>query len=124
VAADKGGKRMNYMIKPIVSNYAVIRIGTKEIVCICNIKRNAELIADILNGDSDNYCAYSYDLFPNAKYKIVKAEGEDKLDGDPIDTGKAIEHYEGTLEALKGIDLEVQDDTNGEGYRGDNFYNL
>jgi hypothetical protein len=61
---------------------------------------------------------------PNAKYKIVKAEGEDKLDGDPIDTGKAIEHYEGTLEALKGIDLEVQDDTNGEGYRGDNFYNL
>ena len=38
-----------------------------------------------------------------------KAESEDKLDGDPIDIDKAIEHYEGTLEVLKGIDLEVQD---------------
>ena len=35
-----------------------------------------------------------------------KAESEDKLDGDPIDTDKAIEHYEGTLKTLKGIDLE------------------
>ena len=34
-------------------------------------------------------------------------ESEDKLDGDSIDTDKAIEHYEGTLETLKGIDLEV-----------------
>lgn len=68
---------MEYTIKPIVCDYAVIRIGTKEIVCICNIKRNAELIADILNGDSDNACAYSYDVYPNAKYKIVKAESEE-----------------------------------------------
>ncbi len=30
-----------------------------------------------------------------------------KLDGDPIDIDKAVEHYEGTLEVLKGIDLEV-----------------
>ena len=30
-----------------------------------------------------------------------------KLDGDPIDIDKAVEHYEGTLETLKGIDLEV-----------------
>lgn len=30
---------------------------------------------------------------------------ESKLDGDPIDIDKAIEHYEGTLETLKGIDL-------------------
>lgn len=64
---------MDYTIKPIVSDYAVIPIGTKEIVCICNIKRNAELIADILNGDSDNSCAYSYDVYPDAKYKIVKS---------------------------------------------------
>lgn len=68
---------MNYTIKPIVSDYAVICIDTAGIVCICNIKRNAELIADILNGDSDMPCAYSYDVYPNAKYKIVKAE-EDK----------------------------------------------
>ena len=69
---------MEYTIKPIVSDYAVIRIGTPEIVCICNIKENAELIADILNGDTDNYCAYSYRTYPNAKYKVVKAESEDK----------------------------------------------
>ena len=68
---------MKYIIKPIVCDYAVIDTDTKEIVCICNIKRNAELIADILNGDSDNSCAYSYDVYPNAKYKIVKAESEE-----------------------------------------------
>ena len=67
---------MKYTIKPIVCDYAVIRISTDEIVCICNIKRNVELIADILNGDSDNSCAYSYDVYPNAKYKVVNADKE------------------------------------------------
>lgn len=65
---------MKYTIQPIVCDYAVIRIGTGEIVCICNIKRNAELIADILNADNDISCAYSYDVYPNAKYKIVKVD--------------------------------------------------
>ena len=67
---------MKYIIKPMVCDYAVIDTDTREIVCICNIKENAELIADILNGDTDNSCAYSYDVYPNAKYKIVKAESE------------------------------------------------
>ncbi len=39
-----------------------------------------------------------------------KAEGEDKLDGNPVDIDKAVEHYEGTLEVLKGINLEVDDE--------------
>ena len=73
---------MNYTIKPIVCDYAVIHTSTDEtenyVVCICNIKRNAELIADILNGDTDNSCAYSYDVYPNAKYKVVKAESEEE----------------------------------------------
>lgn len=69
---------MKYTTKPIVCDYAVIHIGTGNIVCICNIKRNAELIADILNGDTDNSCAYSYDVYPNAKYKVVKAESEEE----------------------------------------------
>ncbi len=69
---------MEYIVKPIVCDYAVIPIGKKEIICICNVKRNAELIADILNADSDNSCAYAYDKYPNAKYKIVKAEDEEK----------------------------------------------
>lgn len=38
-----------------------------------------------------------------------KAESEDKLDGDPIDIDKAVEHYEGTLEVLKGVGLEVDE---------------
>ena len=70
---------MNYKIKPIVCDYAVICIDPPETVCICNIKRNAELIADILNGDSDNSCAYSYEVYPNAKYKVVKAESEENV---------------------------------------------
>ena len=68
---------MEYIVKPIVCDYAVVHVG-EGTVCICNIKRNAELIADILNADSDNSCAYSYDLYPNAKYKIIKAEDEEK----------------------------------------------
>ena len=69
---------MKYTIKPIVCDYAVIFVETGKIICICNIKSNAELIADILNGDDDYSCAYSYDVYPYAKYKVVKAESEDK----------------------------------------------
>lgn len=65
---------MEYTVKPIVCDYAVIRIGGDGIVCICNIRRNAELIADILNGDKENSCAYSYDVYPYAKYKVVEKE--------------------------------------------------
>ena len=69
---------MKYTIKSIVCDYAVIHVDTSKIMCICNIKRNAELIADILNADTDNSCDYSYDVYPNAKYKVVKAESENK----------------------------------------------
>ena len=69
---------MRFIIKPIVCDYAVIDVDTSKIMCICNIKRNAELIADILNADIDNECAYSYELYPNAKYKVIEAESEDK----------------------------------------------
>ena len=64
---------MRYIVKQIVSDYAVC--GDK-IICICNIKRNAELIADILNAEHEDICAYSYDVYPFAKYKVVKAESE------------------------------------------------
>lgn len=68
---------MNYVIKPIVCDYAVINVNERKIMCICNIRRNAELIADILNADSDNECAYSYDIYPYAKYKVFKGESEE-----------------------------------------------
>lgn len=69
---------MNYIVKPIVCDYQVIDTNTKEMVCMCNIKSNADLIADILNVDSDNEIAYSYECYPYAKYKIVKAESEEE----------------------------------------------
>lgn len=65
---------MKYVIKLIVCDYAVINVNERKIMCICNIRRNAELIADILNADSDNECAYSYDIYPYAKYKIAKTK--------------------------------------------------
>lgn len=64
---------MKYAIRPIVCDYAVFCIETGKIMCICNIKKNAELIADILNADTgDNFHSYSYDCYPNAKYKILR----------------------------------------------------
>lgn len=48
---------------------------------------------------------------PRVMFKAPEATSrkvESKLDGDPIDIDKAVEHYEGTLEVLKGIDLEVE----------------
>ena len=57
---------MKFIVKPIVCDYGVWVDGG-NLICICNIKRNAELIADILNGDYDSRCAYSYDVYPNAK---------------------------------------------------------
>ena len=42
-------------------------------------------------------------------FKQDEKRAESKLDGDPIDIDKAVEHYEGTLETLKDIDLEVDD---------------
>ena len=68
---------MKYVIKPIVCDYGVICVDTGKVICICNIKRNAELITDILNGDSDNSCAYSYDIYPNAKFTVFKKESEE-----------------------------------------------
>ena len=67
---------MTFTIKPIVCNYAVICVDTGKVMCICNIKRNAELIADILKGDDGRPRAYPYDVYPYAKYKIIKAESE------------------------------------------------
>ena len=69
---------MKYTVKPIVCDYAVIRIGGDGIVCICNIRKNAELIADILNADAENSCAYYYDVYPYAKYKVIEKEKEGK----------------------------------------------
>lgn len=73
---------MNFIVKPLVCDYAVICAGDKDLICICSIKANAELIADILNGDYDSRCAYSYAKYPDAKYKVVKEGSESDADCD------------------------------------------
>ena len=40
-----------YFVKPIVCDYAVYEVGNPDMICMCNIRSNAELIADILNAD-------------------------------------------------------------------------
>lgn len=62
---------MRYTIKPIVCEYAVICIDTGKVMCVCRFRRNAILIADILNSDNDGLCAYSYDV------KVAKTESEE-----------------------------------------------
>jgi hypothetical protein len=48
-------------------------------MCICNIRKNAELIADILNADTDSRCAYFYGVYPNAKYNIEEVNIDGKI---------------------------------------------
>ena len=57
-----------YFVKPIVCDYGVYECGEKEMVCMCNIRTNAEIIADVLNADSDVECAHYYPAYPNAKF--------------------------------------------------------
>ena len=59
---------MKYTVSPIVCDYYVHEVGKKDIICICNIKSNAELIADILNADGDHRHAYEYSIYPLAKF--------------------------------------------------------
>lgn len=69
---------MQYYVAPVVCDFGVYESGTNNLVCICNLKGNAELIADVLRADGLEEIAYGYSVYPNAKYKIVKAESEDK----------------------------------------------
>ena len=63
---------MKYTVSPIVCDYYVHELGKKDIICICNIKSNADLIADILNADNYNSVAYEYSTFPYAKFTCKK----------------------------------------------------
>lgn len=67
---------MLYEVRPIVCDYKVIEVGNPEMICMCNIRENAELIADILNADHENGCAYFYGRYPYAKYKVISADKE------------------------------------------------
>lgn len=58
-----------------------------------------------LSGEYERAYQRGFEAGRKSEWTTV-AESEDKLDGDPIDIDKAVEHYEGTLETLKGIDLE------------------
>lgn len=64
----------SFIVKPIVSDYAVHVVGKKDIICICNIKENAELIADILNADQSEQTAYAYNCWNLRKFNISQKE--------------------------------------------------
>ena len=49
-----------------------------ELYVFVILEKKAELIADILNADAENSCAYSYDVYPYAKYKVIEKEKEGK----------------------------------------------
>ena len=43
-----------FIVKPIVCDYGVYNTEKPEMICLCNIKRNAELIAAVLEADQGN----------------------------------------------------------------------
>ena len=47
---------MKYFVKPVVCDYGIFWIdgGKRELIAICNVKSNAEMVAEILNSD-DNH---------------------------------------------------------------------
>ena len=63
-----------YFVKPIVCDYAVYEIGNPDMICMCNIRSNADLIADILNADLSEQIAYGYSCYPNAKFTVSRKE--------------------------------------------------
>ena len=58
-----------YTIKQIVCDYAVVS-PYEKIICICNCRSNAEYIADILNADSSEQTAYTYNSYISRKWDI------------------------------------------------------
>ena len=71
-----------FKVKPIVCDYEAYEVGTSGSICICNIRTNAELIADILNADQFEDEAYSYLNYPKAKFKFKRPHGKWKLQTD------------------------------------------
>ena len=65
-----------FKVKPIVCDYEAYEVGTSGSICICNIRTNAELIADILNADQFEDEACSYLNYPKAKFKFKRSHGK------------------------------------------------
>ena len=87
----------------------------KDNVKYCNMAINAleaEDVLDKIRAEIIKMPTISFnanDIYKADVLAIIDkymAESEDKLDGDPVDIDKAVEHYEGTLEVLKGVNLE------------------
>jgi len=47
---------MKYFVKPVVCDYGIFWIdgGKQELIDICNVKSNAEMVAEILNTDNNH----------------------------------------------------------------------
>lgn len=45
---------MRYFVNPVVCDYGIYRLddGKRKLIEICNVKSNAEMVAEILNSDN------------------------------------------------------------------------
>lgn len=69
---------MNYIIKSVVCDYGIFRVGESEPILILNSLRNASLIADILNKDcSVNPSSSPNYVFTNEDYDKFRQRFED-----------------------------------------------
>lgn len=62
-----------YTVKKIVCDYGVVS-PYEKVICICNCRSNAEYIADILNADSSEQTAYTYNSYKSRKWDIRERE--------------------------------------------------
>lgn len=91
------------------------KVGSEVLVCF-DFKGNRSVYISNFYGDGEFHgLDDEYLSSEGRKYRKAVAwmplpepyKAESNLDGDPVDIDKAVEHYEKTLETLKGIDLEV-----------------
>lgn len=116
---------LSYNIEDIVKEFArqqteykekrLAEIITKYDFIVGSIECKHKLLEILPDGVNVIYSPYIEN--PTMVYAIKKFDimdllkdpygAESKLDGEPIDIDKAVEHYEWTLETLKGVGLEV-----------------
>lgn len=113
-----GGSMCKFKVEPCVSDYAV-KNGVGELVTLCNSKRNADLIAAILEKDSHcgdgwsnvggNYVFTDDDYYKVAgqySTRMVYGIEEVRENGEPCRNfmpGVIIRHFKGNLYEIKDI---------------------
>lgn len=113
-----GGNMCKFKVEPCVSDYAV-RNGVGELVTLCNSKRNADLIAAILEkdshcGDGWSNAGGNYTFTDKDYYKVVGQYSRRQVyeveevfeNGKPCRNfvpGVIVRHFKGNLYEIKDI---------------------